>query len=181
MDLTEKTLESKRVFEGRLVNLRVDTVELPNGRVTTREVVEHRGAVAIVPMLDRERIVLVRQYRQPVGGAILEIPAGTLETGEDPYDCARRELAEEIGYRPGKLTRLFYSYLAPGYSTEMLHTFLAEDLEKVGENREPDEFLEIVTINLRDAAEMIRGGEIVDAKSICGILLASRIFKECAE
>jgi ADP-ribose pyrophosphatase len=181
MDLTEKTIESKRVFEGRLVNLRVDRVELPNGRETTREVVEHRGAVAIVPMLDHEKIVLVRQFRQPVGRAILEIPAGTLEAGEDPYDCARRELAEEIGYHPRKLTRMFYSYLAPGYSTEMLHTFLAEDLEKVEENRDADEFLEIVTINLRDAVEMIRSGEIIDAKSICGLLLASRIFKECSE
>ena len=181
MDLTEKTLESKRMFEGKLVNLRVDTVELPDGSTSTREVVEHRGAVAIVPMLDHERVVLVRQYRQPVGGTLLEIPAGTLDKGEDPAECARRELVEETGYFPEKLTEMFYSYLAPGYSTEKLHTFLAEDLKKVGENWDSDEFLEIVTINLQDAVEMIRSGEIVDAKSICGILLASRLFKECSQ
>ncbi len=179
MDLTEKTLESKRIFEGRVVNLRLDTVELPNGRKTSREVVEHRGAVAIVPLLDHETLVLVRQYRQPVGDALLEIPAGTLDSSEDPADCARRELVEEIGYFPGKLTEMFHSYLSPGYSTEILHTFLAEDLRKAVENRDSDEFLEVVTINLRDAVEMIRSGEIVDAKSICGILLASRLFKEC--
>lgn len=177
MDLTEKTIESKRVFEGKLVNLRVDTVELPNGRTTKREVVEHHGAVAIVPMLDHEKVILVRQFRQPVGDVLLEIPAGTLEKGEDPYECARRELVEEIGYYPRKLSKMFYSYLAPGYSTEMLHTFLAEDLERVGENREADEFLEVLTIDIRDAVEMIRGGEIIDAKSICGLLLASRLFK----
>jgi len=179
MDLTEKTLESKRIFEGRLVNLRVDTVELPSGRTATREVVEHKGAVAIVPMLDHEKIVLVRQFRQPAGAVLLEIPAGTLDEGEDPAGCARRELVEEIGYFPGKLTEMFHSYLAPGYSTEMLHTFLAEDLRQVGQNNDVDEFIEVVPVSLRDAVEMVISGEIVDAKSICGILLASRLFKEC--
>lgn len=178
MELTEKTLESKRMFEGKLVNLRIDTVELPDGKTSTREVVEHRGAVAIVPMLDHEKVVLVRQYRQPAGAVLLEIPAGTLDKGEDPAECARRELSEEIGYFPEKLTEMFHSYLAPGYSTEMLHTFLAEDLKRVGENRESDEFIEVVTVNLRDAVEMILNGEIVDAKSICGILLASRMFSK---
>ncbi len=179
MDLTEKTIESSRIFEGRIVNLRVDTVELPNGRVTKREVVEHRGAVAIVPMMDHEKVVLVRQYRQPVGGTLLEIPAGTLDKGEDPFNCARRELMEEIGYFPNKLTEMFHSYLSPGYSTEMLHTFLAEDLQPAQENRDADEFIEIVTVNLRDAIELIRNGEIIDAKTICGLLLASRVIKEC--
>ncbi|MCL6520630.1 MAG: NUDIX hydrolase [Armatimonadetes bacterium] len=175
MNIKEKTIESKRIFEGRIVSLRVDTVELPNGRRTTREVVEHKGAVAVVPMLDHERVVMVRQFRQPVGSELLEIPAGTLEDGEDPADCARRELAEEIGYYPGKLTEMFHSYLSPGYSTEMLHTFLAEDLQKVSEKRDFDEFLEVVTIKLKDAVEMICRGVILDAKSICGLLLAFKL------
>ena len=178
MKLEEKTLESKCMFKGKLVNLRVDTVELPDGKTSTREVVEHRGAVAIVPMLDHEKIVLVRQYRQPAGAVLLEIPAGTLGKGEDPAECARRELAEEIGYFPEKLTEMFHSYLAPGYSTEMLHTFLAEDLRQAEEKRDADEFIEIVIVNLRDAVQMILDGEIVDAKSICGILLASRMFSK---
>ena len=179
MNLTEKTLESKRVFEGKIVNLRVDTVELPNGKTSTREIVEHKGAVAIVPILENKKVVLVRQYRQAAGRILLEIPAGGLEIGEDPADCARRELQEEIGYYPGKLTEMFYSYLAPGYSSEKLHTFLAEDLEQRYLDSDSDEFLEIVTIDLQDAVEMIRQGEIADAKSICGLLLASRIFKVC--
>jgi len=178
MELVEKTIKSMRVFEGRLINVRVDTVQLPDGRTSTREVVEHKGAVCIVPMLDHEQVVMVRQYRQPVGKVLLELPAGTLDTNEDPVMCARRELMEEIGYYPKKLTPLFCSYLAPGYSTEMLHTFLAEDLEPAEEKRDIDEFIEVIIVNLKDAVQMIRDGEIIDAKSICGILLASKLFGE---
>ena len=129
-------------------------------------------------MLDHETVVLVRQVRQAAGRVLLEIPAGGLEAGEDTEDCARRELIEEIGYYPQKLTPMFYSYLAPGYSSEKLHTFLAEDLQSDVQNTDCDEFIEVVTIPLRDAENMIRNGEIVDAKSICGLLLASRLFKE---
>ncbi|HAH86383.1 MAG TPA: ADP-ribose pyrophosphatase [Armatimonadetes bacterium] len=179
MKLFEKTLSSRRVFEGRIVNLRVDTVELPNGKTSTREVIEHRGAVAVVPMVDKRRVVLVRQFRQPAGRVLLEIPAGGLEIGEAPEDCARRELVEETGYYPKKLTKMFYSYLAPGYSSEKLHTFLAEDLHTESKDGDPDEFLEIVTVDLCDAVSMIQTGEIADAKSICGILLADRIYKAC--
>ncbi|MHB0997991.1 MAG: NUDIX domain-containing protein [Armatimonadota bacterium] len=179
MDLFEKTLETKRIYEGRVINLRIDTVQLPDGNTSTREIIEHKGAVAIVPMIDHENIVLVKQFRQSAGRVLLEIPAGGLELGEEPADCARRELTEEIGYYPNKLTEMFYSYLAPGYSTEKLHTFLAEDLESSSAGSDTDEFLEVVTVKLPDAIDMIRSGEIADAKSICGILLASRLFKEC--
>ena len=179
MNLVERTVESKRVYEGRVVSLRVDTVQLPDGRLTTREVVEHKGAVAVVPVLDGGRLVLIRQYRQATGRVLLEIPAGGLEPGESPADCARRELMEEIGYYPEELTEMFYSYLAPGYSSEKLHTFLAQGLVRRTEgNKDSDEFLEIVTVPLQDAIDMIRNGEIADAKSICGILLASRLMEE---
>ncbi len=173
MDLTERTLESKVIFEGRVINLRVDTVRLPDGNTSTREIIVHRGAVAVVPMLDHETVVMVRQYRQAAGRTLLEIPAGGLEKGEDPFDCARRELVEEIGYYPEKLTKMFHSYLAPGYSSEMMHTFMAEDLSIDKVNRDQDEFIEIVTVKLEDAIGMIRSGEIADAKSICGLLQAS--------
>jgi ADP-ribose pyrophosphatase len=176
MDFKETTIESKRVYEGRVLNLRIDTVELPNGRISTREVVEHKGAVAVVPMLDKEQIVMVRQYRQAAGRTLLEIPAGGLEIGEAPEDCARRELAEEIGYVPGKLTELFYSYLAPGYSSEKLHTYLAEDLSPERRKCDSDEFLEVVTVSLEEALQLIESREIADAKSICGILMAYRLF-----
>lgn len=178
MDLIERIVESRRIFEGRIVNLRVDTVELPNGRRTTREIVEHKGAVAVVPLLDHSKIVMVKQWRTPVGRTLLEIPAGTLEHDEDPAECAKRELIEEIGYYPGKLTEMFHSYLSPGYSTEMLHTYLAEDLHEARKNRDFDEFLEVEVISLDDAVKKIWNGEIVDAKTICGVLLAKSVFQE---
>jgi len=176
MRLEEKTTESKRVYEGRIVNLRVDTVELPDGRHAVREVVEHRGAVAVVPLLDASRVVMVRQYRQPVGQVLLEIPAGTLDKGEDAEECARRELAEEVGYSAGRLTRMFSTYLSPGYSDEMLHTFLAEDLTPAHAETDEDELVEVLTADLDDAVKMIRTGEIRDAKTVCGLLMAQRLL-----
>ncbi len=176
MDLREETIESREAFSGRLVKLRVDTVRLPNGRQTTREIVVHRGAVAAVPLIDSGRVVMVRQFRQAAGEVLLEIPAGTLDPNEDSYACVARELEEEIGYHSGRLTLMFRSYLAPGYSSEMLHTFLAEDLVKVGQHAEEDEFLEVVELPLDEAAAKIISGEIKDAKSICGILMAQRFL-----
>ncbi|HID08053.1 MAG TPA: NUDIX hydrolase [Armatimonadetes bacterium] len=170
-DLTERTIVSRRIYEGRVVNLRVDTVLLPNGRTSIREVVEHRGAVAIVPMLSADRVMLVRQFRKPANEHLLEIPAGTLSSDESPLECAQRELMEEIGYRAGKLERLFAFYLAPGYSTEMLHVFLATDLERERAQPEEDEFLELVEMSLDEAIEQIKAGGIRDAKTISALLL----------
>lgn len=178
MDLIEKTIETERIYEGRVINLRVDTVTLPNGRTSKREIIEHRGAVAIVPIINDHQVVLVRQFRQSAGRVLLEIPAGGLEPDEEPADCACRELSEETGFYPNRLTEMFYSYLAPGYSTEKLYTFLAEDLISKRSASDTDEFLETVTVNLEDAIGMIRSGEIADAKSICGLLLALRLLKE---
>ena len=176
MDLREETIQSELVFNGRLVKLRVDTVRLPNGKESTREVVVHRGAVAAVPLLDSDTVIMVRQFRQAAGECLLEIPAGTLDPGEDPKACVSRELEEEIGYRSNKQTLMFQSYLAPGYSSEMLHTFLAEDLVKVEQHSEEDEFIEIVEIPIDEAVSRIISGEIKDAKSICGILMAQRFL-----
>lgn len=177
MELREETIESREAFSGRLVKLRVDRVRLPNGHETTREIVVHRGAIAVVPLIDTDRIVMVRQFRQAAGEVLVEIPAGTLESGEDPIDCANRELQEEIGYRAGHLELMFSSYLAPGYSTEMLHTYLGRDLRTTDVAREPDEFIEIVEVPLQDAVGMIQTGEIKDAKTICGILMAQRTLQ----
>ncbi len=176
MDLREETIDSREVFSGRLVKLRVDRVRLPSGRKTTREVVVHRGAVAAVPLIDADTFVLVRQFRQAAGEILLEIPAGTLDPSEDPVACVVRELEEEIGYHADRVTEMFRSYLAPGYSSEMLHTFLAEDLAKVGAHAEADEFIEIVEVPMDEAADKILSGEIKDAKSICGILMAQRVL-----
>ncbi|MDH7602106.1 MAG: NUDIX hydrolase [Armatimonadota bacterium] len=176
MELREETIESKEVFSGRLVKLRVDRVRLPNGRESTREVVVHRGAVAAVPLIDSDRVVMVRQFRQAAGETLLEIPAGTLDPGEDPAECVIRELEEEIGRRPNRVTLMFRSYLAPGYSSEMLHTFLAEDLVPIESSSDEDEFIEIVEVRLDEAVDKILSGEIKDAKSICGILMAQRFL-----
>ena len=176
MELKEELIASREVFDGRLVKLRVDTVRLPGGRETTREIVVHRGAVTAVPMIDTDRVIMVRQYRQAAGETLLEIPAGTLENGEDPADCARRELREEIGYHPNKLTLMFTSYLAPGYSSEMLHTYLAEDLEPNKASADDDEVIEVVEVRMDEACDLIRTGGIKDAKTICGIMMAQRIL-----
>lgn len=176
MKLREELIESTEAFNGRLVKLRVDKVRLPNGKEATREVVVHRGAVAVVPLLDSNIIVMVRQFRQAAGEALLEIPAGTLDPNESPDFCAERELAEEIGYKPGKLTLMFKSYLAPGYSSEMLHTFLAQDLFPAKADHDADEFIEIVEVKMREAVELIRSGEIKDAKTICGVMMARHLL-----
>jgi ADP-ribose pyrophosphatase len=179
MKLEEKTIQSERIFEGKIVNLRIDTVELPDGKHAKREIVEHKGAVAVVPLLDTSKVVMVKQYRQPTGQVLMEIPAGTLDKAEDAETCARRELIEETGYSAGKLTRMFSTYLSPGYSNEMLHTYLAEDLTPARAETDEDEFIEAVTIELEYAVDMIRSGEIKDAKTVCGLLMAQRILNKC--
>lgn len=176
MELREELISSTEAFNGRLVKLRVDKVRLPNGREATREIVVHRGAVAVVPLLDSDTIVMVRQFRQAAGEALLEIPAGTLDPDETPDYCAERELTEEIGYKPGKLTLMFRSYLAPGYSSEMLHTFLAQDLSREKAEHDADEFIEVVEVKMHEAVELIRSGEIKDAKTICGVMMARHLM-----
>lgn len=176
MDQTEIVTGSERFFEGRIVNLRVDTVTLPNGKTSKREVVEHGGAVAIVPMRDAETVLLVRQFRLPAGKALLEIPAGGLEPDESPEACAARELSEEIGMVPGRLIPIYSSYLAPGYSTEKIHGFLALDLSESPADADEDEFVELVEMSLEAAIDAIGTGEIEDAKTIAGLLLAARLL-----
>lgn len=174
----EIVTSSKRLFDGRILNLRLDTVLLPNGKTSQREIVEHRGAVAMVPMVDSSTVILVRQYRGAAVSSLLEIPAGTRDPNEEVEDCARRELAEEINYAAGRMIKLFQSFMAPGYSTEVIHTFLALDLTPTAGHTDEDEFLEIVQMPLADALGMIKSGEIVDAKSISGLLFADCVLKE---
>ena len=179
MPVTEETVtSSKRLFDGRILNLRVDTIVLPNGKMSQREIVEHRGAVAMVPLLDRETVILVRQYRRAAAGILLEIPAGTRDPGEDWELCARRELAEEINYAPGRMVKLYHSYQAPGYSTEVIHTYLALDLTPTEGHTDEDEFVEVVTLPLTEALGKIRTGEIMDAKTISGLLYVERLLPE---
>jgi len=175
--MLEELIESQILYRGRVVTLRLDTVRLPNGHITQREIVEHRGAVAIVPLLDADTVLLIRQYRQAVGETLLEIPAGTLEPGEPPDQCAERELQEETGYHAGKLRRLFSQYLAPGYSQEVLHVYLAEQLTPTRQQTDEDETVELVPTPLQQVELMILNGQIKDAKTIAGLLMTLRLLQ----
>jgi ADP-ribose pyrophosphatase len=172
--LDEKTLSSEPVYLGKLVKLFVETVELPDGNRSMREIVKHPGAVAMVPLLASGEVVLVRQFRGAADRVLLEIPAGTLEAGEEPLAAAGRELQEEAGYRPGKLERLGGEYTAPGYTSEFIHLFLATDLVPSRLVQDADEFLEVVTLPLDEALRQVENGEIQDGKTIIGLLLVAR-------
>lgn len=170
----EKVLSSRRIYEGRVINLRIDTVALPDGKQTKREIVEHPGAVAIMPQLDDGNIVLLRQFRKAVGEELFEIPAGTLGVDESPRACARRELIEETGYKASRLIRLASFYLAPGYSSELLHVYLAAGLTSGERKLEADEFIEVIIVSLDAALHWIDTGKILDVKTIAALLLISR-------
>jgi ADP-ribose pyrophosphatase len=175
--MPERTVSSRREFEGRLLSLRVDDVELESGRLTTREVVEHPGAVAILAW-DGERLAAVSQWRQAAGAELLEIPAGTLEPGESPLVTAQRELAEECGLAGDAWEEGPSFYTAPGFSTELLTLFLATALQPIESAPPDDEALERSWLTLPDALAAIDGGEIRDAKSLVGILWLSRRLPE---
>ena len=172
----EQVISARRVYEGRILNLRVDTILLPNGKSAQREIVEHHGAVAIVPLIDPETVIMVRQYRHPANAALLEVPAGGLEPGEDIAECAHRELSEEVNLAARHMIKLFESYVAPGYSTELIHTFLAYGLHEKPGKPDEDEFIEIERVKLADVPGMIARGEIRDGKSIGGLLETLRIL-----
>ena len=172
-----RILSSSLVYEGKAVSVKKEEVELPSGKRIYRETVLHRGASAIIPVMDNGDIIFVRQYRHPIGEYILEIPAGTLKEGEDPEACARRELEEETGYRAGELIHLLTIYPSPGYSSERLHLYLARKLEKGNQNPEADEDISITFLSLEDALEAIRRRRIRDAKTIVGILYYSLFVK----
>ncbi|MEG6615663.1 NUDIX hydrolase [Peptococcaceae bacterium 1198_IL3148] len=177
MNLTEKTITSQMIHKGKVVNLRVDSVELPNGKIGSREVVEHVGAVAVVPITDDGDLIMVRQYRYPVQEILLEIPAGKLDAGEDPKRCVERELLEETGMVAENCRLLFSMYSSPGFSNEILHIYLAENLTYQGQHLDEDEFLQVEKITLDQGIEMIYNGKIKDAKTIAGIL-ALKQFKK---
>ena len=178
VNIEEQTTSTNRLYEGRIISLRVDSVLLPNGKSSTREIVEHRGAVAIVPMIDTQTVIMVRQFRAAAGGSLLEIPAGTLDREESMDVCAHRELAEEINYKAGTMTKLFQMYVAPGYSTEIIHLYVACNLTPTIGHTDEDEFLNVIHLPLVEAIGMIASGEIQDAKSICGLLQVERILSE---
>lgn len=172
MDFSEKTVKTDRVYEGRVINFRVDTVELPNGNTSTRELVEHPGGVGIVAVDDGGNVMMVRQYRKPYEKIILEIPAGKMEKGEEPELCGRRELEEETGYAAGSFEFLGECYPSVGYTNEIIRLFLARNLKKTHMHPDEDEFLKVERIPIEDLYKMIMNNEIADAKTVIGILKA---------
>lgn len=168
-------LDSRHIYTGRVIRLDVDTVRFPDGSTGQLEMIRHPGAAAIVPCASDPpgkdpTILLIRQYRYATGGPLWEIPAGTLDAGEDPETCARRELAEETGVTAQRLERLTSIWTTPGFTTEVIHLYLAMGLTAGPPSRERDEFIEVVPQPLSRVLELIRGGEIRDAKTVVAIL-----------
>ncbi|MCZ6801875.1 MAG: NUDIX hydrolase [Nitrospirae bacterium] len=156
----------KHIYKGKIVDLSVETVTLPNGATAELEIITHPGAAAVVPMLDEETVILIRQYRHAVGGYIYEIPAGKLHPGEDPRDCAARELEEEIGYKVGTLEPLLNFMTTPGFTNEIIHIYLGKDLSPGTQDLGEDEVLEVLEVPLKKAIEQINDGTIRDGKTI---------------
>ncbi|HUF38163.1 MAG TPA: NUDIX hydrolase [Anaerolineales bacterium] len=169
-------LASRLVYTGRVFRVRSDRVRLPSGAEPTLDVVEHGGAVVIVPRLDPDRLVMIRQYRYAAGTDLLEFPAGTLEPGEDPGACAQRELREETGYAAQTLKALGGFYLAPGYSTEYLHIYLADGLSESPLPGDEDEILHAEIKTLSEIEQAARSGEIEDAKSLAAFYLTTLVL-----
>ncbi len=175
-----RTVRSEKLYDGKVFDLRVDEIEYPSGNRGVREVAEHPGGAVIVPMLDQETCLLIRQFRYPVKGFLYELPAGKLDRDEEPERCAARELEEETGYAAGSLTRLTAIYTTPGFCTELLHIFLATGLRLLpsGQRLEEGENLTIEKVPMTRALAMIDHGDIVDAKTICGLLLTERLLRK---
>jgi ADP-ribose pyrophosphatase len=165
----EKTLSSKLIYEGKAVSLRVDTVQMPGGRETSREVVEHSDCVAIIAIDADDNVLMVSQFRKPIGKELLEIPAGGIEPGEDPVDCVCRELREETGYLPRKVERLGGFYSAPGYCTEYLHIYVATDLTPSPLRAEDTDNIKVVRVPLSQLSSFVRSDSMCDGKSIAGL------------
>ena len=175
--LAEHTVESEYLYNGAILNLRRDTVLLANGRQASREVVEHVESAAAVPLLGDGRVVLVEQWRHPVEQALLEIPAGIIDPGEQPPEAVRRELVEETGYAAGRLELLFSTYLAPGYCQELIHIFLAQDLQPAEADCDDDEIIRVRKIPFEDAVAACLRGELTDAKTVAGLLAVAALRK----
>ncbi len=174
----EKTIEKNTVYEGVIVNVRRDKAELVNGKVVGREVVEHPGGVTVIPVEPDGTVWCVRQFRYPFGREMLEVPAGKLERGEDPFDCAVRELSEETGLTADEFVYLGPCCTSPGFSTEVLHIYLALGLHQGAMHLDPDEFLNVEKYGLEELTDRVMSGEIDDAKTIIAVLKAKRYLED---
>lgn len=181
MDFKEEMISSKRIFKGNVITVRVDEVLLPNKKKSTREIVEHSGAVCIVPITDDGFVYMVKQYRYAFNSIVLEIPAGKLDNGEKPDQAARRELEEEVGVTCNELIYIGEYHPSVAILTEVIHMYIAKDIKSSKQNLDDDEFLEVVKYPIEKIVNMIISGEIKDGKTIAAILKAYHILKEKRE
>lgn len=173
MDLFEKTLEKKSIYKGKIIDLDIETVLLPNGKTSSRELVRHRGGVAIIAFKDEHTIILVEQFRKPINDILLEIPAGKLELNEEIESCGIRELEEETGYKSDSFVYLGKVITSPGFCDEYIYFFRADKLYKGNDNlMDEDEFINIKEVKVIDLKKMVLEGKIIDAKTICAFTLA---------
>lgn len=165
--LKEKTLHSEKLFSGRIIDLYLEDVELPNGNTSKREIIKHPGAVAVIAVTEENKIIMVRQYRKAMERIMVEIPAGKLEKGEEPIVTAKRELQEETGYTCDELEPLISFYTSPGFADELVHLFIAKGLRKDTEEHhlDEDEFVDLLEVSLDEALDLIEKKEIYDAKT----------------
>ena len=174
-----KMIGKKEIFKGKVINLSVESVVLSEQKVDM-ECIQHPGGAAVVPLLSDDAVVLIKQYRYAIGATIWEIPAGRVESGETPEECALRELQEEVGYKAAEIVKLTDCYSAPAYCTEVISIFLATGLEPSRQVLDADEIIEVVTIPLTQAVAMVERQEITDAKTVIGLLLA-RNYSMCGD
>jgi ADP-ribose pyrophosphatase len=169
--LEEKTLSTEKIFNGKVISLQVDEVELPNGKKAMRELIKHPGAVAIIAITDENKLVLVEQYRKALGRTIVEIPAGKLEKGEEPLECAKRELEEETGYECQTLELVTSFYTSPGFADEIVHVYIAKGLTKKEDaaGLDEDEFVNLLEWSLEEAEDAIEAKQIYDAKTVFAV------------
>ncbi|WP_058990310.1 MULTISPECIES: NUDIX hydrolase [Anaerococcus] len=178
MDNYEKTIKVDNIYEGKILSLRVETVEMPDKKYSKREIVDHMKGVGIIAFDGEDSIYLVRQYRKAIDEFTLEIPAGLVEANEKPIDTAKRELQEEIGYKPLDIEYLFDMHASPGFTNDKLSFFLAKNLEESKLEEDEDEFLERKSFKIDDIYNMVINGEITDAKTIIAVMYAKRLIDE---
>lgn len=175
--MSHQLIEKQIIYDGKRVRLEIHHLEDEDGRRIQKEVCVHPGAVVILPFVDRDTILLIRNRRYTIGQYLIELPAGGLEKGEDPMNAAGRELAEETGYVAGRLQRLLDFYSSPGILTEKMYTFAAYDLEKAGQRLEEDEEIEVMPVPFDEAVRMIADGRIMDGKTIATLLAYERLHR----
>lgn len=165
----EKTITTTPIFSGRVIDLVVKDVELPNGKMSKREIIKHPGAVAVIAITEEKKILLINQFRKPLDKMIVEIPAGKLEKGEDPLECGKRELEEETGYKSNNLEFVMSFYTSPGFADEIIYIYFTDKIELGEINRDEDEFIDVIEVTLPEAEQLIEDQIIHDAKTVFAI------------